>query len=259
MTVAELEILVDASIEPALKKIKSLMPQIKQHVTQAVTVAQKSMEKIDTKKVSKEIHEAFDPNDISELKIDGIKVTIKEIKGVSKEIQKLSGHIKQIEKQQIRITPKTQPLVQKQASVSGNTVQTTQQTKELSLWTKIVRQYYAYLDVAKKKISELKQETEKAKDKASIFKNHFNHIPKITQKITSNIKNMGTGLKSGLKHVLKYAMALFSLRSIYSVLSNSASAWLSSQNKGAQQLSANIEYMKYAMRKCICSCNRNSN
>lgn len=233
------------------------MPQIKQHVTRAVTVAQKSMEKINTKKVSKEIHEAFDPNDISELKIDGIKVTIKEIKGVSKEVQKLSGHIKQIEKQQISITPKAQPLALKQTNTSSNTAQ--QQTKELSLWTKIVRQYYAYLDVAKKKISELKQETEKAKDKASIFKNHFNHIPKITQKITSNIKNMGTGLKSGLKHVLKYAMALFSLRSIYSVLSNSASAWLSSQNTGARQLSANIEYMKYAMRKCVCSCNRNSN
>lgn len=46
---------------------------------------------------------------------------------------------------------------------------------------------------------------------------------------------------------MKYAGALFSLRSIYSTLSSSASSWLSSQNAQAQQLSANIDYMKYAM------------
>lgn len=58
---------------------------------------------------------------------------------------------------------------------------------------------------------------------------------------------MGSGMKSGLKSVLKYAGALFSLRTIYSTLSSSASSWLSSSNEQAQQLSANIDYMKYAM------------
>ena len=58
---------------------------------------------------------------------------------------------------------------------------------------------------------------------------------------------MGTGVKNGLGHILKYAMALFSLRSVYSVLSSCAQSWLSSQNAGAKQLSANINYMKYAM------------
>lgn len=53
--------------------------------------------------------------------------------------------------------------------------------------------------------------------------------------------------KNGLGHVLKYVGALVSLRSIYSALSGSAQSWLGSQNKGAQQLSADIEYMKYAM------------
>ena len=48
-------------------------------------------------------------------------------------------------------------------------------------------------------------------------------------------------------NILKYAGALFGIRSIYYALRNSANAWLSSQNKGAQQLSANIEYLKYAM------------
>lgn len=40
---------------------------------------------------------------------------------------------------------------------------------------------------------------------------------------------------------------MISLRSIYSTLSNCAQTWLSSQNTGAKQLSANIDYMKYAM------------
>ena len=79
-------------------------------------------------------------------------------------------------------------------------------------------------------------------------------IEKITAPL-ANIKNqvnkMSSGLKNGLGHVIKYATALFSLRGIYSILSNSAQSWLSSQNAGAKQLSANIEYMKYAMGSAL--------
>lgn len=75
----------------------------------------------------------------------------------------------------------------------------------------------------------------------------MNNISGITIKIKNQIKQWNGGIKNGLGHVLKYATALFSLRSVYSALSGSAQAWLGSQNKGAQQLSANIEYMKYAM------------
>ncbi len=76
---------------------------------------------------------------------------------------------------------------------------------------------------------------------------NMNKISTVTVKIKNQIKQWGTGMKQGLKQVLKYAAALFSLRSIYSALSSSASSWLSSQNSAAQQLSANIDYMKYAM------------
>lgn len=57
----------------------------------------------------------------------------------------------------------------------------------------------------------------------------------------------GNTFKLGIGQIMKYATALFGLRTIYSTLQQSASSWLSSQNSGAQQLSANIEYMKYAM------------
>ncbi len=103
--------------------------------------------------------------------------------------------------------------------------------------------------------SSFKQKIEQAKSSSKGLHNSFSKLPKITQKITNNIKGMDTGFKQGLGHVMKYAMALFSLRGIYSVLSNSARSWLSSQNAGAKQLSANIEYMKYSVRKCISACN----
>lgn len=136
-----------------------------------------------------------------------------------------------------------------------------------------VIKYNSLLDSAKSKVKELGGETSKtvnSQNKSNNFasllkskisqatsstkglKGTFNQIPKITQKITNNIKGMGKGLKQGVGHILKYATALFSLRGIYSILSSSASSWLSSQNLQAKQLSANIEYMKYAMRECIC-------
>ena len=99
--------------------------------------------------------------------------------------------------------------------------------------------------------SSFKQKIEQAKSSSKGLHNSFSKLPKITQKITNNIKGMGTGFKQGLGHVMKYAMALFSLRGIYSVLSNSARSWLSSQNAGAKQLSANIDYMKYAMGSAL--------
>ena len=60
----------------------------------------------------------------------------------------------------------------------------------------------------------------------------------------TKVKQIGTGFKQGLGHILRYAGALLSLQTIYSALSGSANAWLSSQNAGAQQLQANIDYLK---------------
>lgn len=139
------------------------------------------------------------------------------------------------------------------------------------LYTEI-ETYNKQLEQAKSKMAQLKQETnktgttqnrlgsffgafkqkiEQVRPSMSSIKNSFKGLPKITQNITNNIKGMGTGLRQGIGNVMKYAMALFSLRSIYSVLSGCANTWLSSQNAGAKQLSANIEYMKYAMGSAL--------
>lgn len=132
--------------------------------------------------------------------------------------------------------------------------------------------YNTLLDSAKSKMAELGQETtktgtsqnkltsflnafkskiEQAKGSMGNFKNIFSQIPKLTQNITNNIKGMGKNLRISIGHVLKYASALFSLRGIYSILSSSAQSWLSSQNAGAQQLSANIDYLKNALGSAL--------
>lgn len=95
--------------------------------------------------------------------------------------------------------------------------------------------------------SDLKGKLGQAKAGVDALRSIFSKIPNITKSITNHIKGMGKGVKTGLKQVIKYAGALFSLRSIYSTLSSSASSWLSSQSAGAKQLSANIDYMKNSL------------
>ncbi len=139
-----------------------------------------------------------------------------------------------------------------------------------SKWTNIVRQFYAYLDVIKAKMNAIKKEinnTATSQNKLTSFFNDFcskvkqavsntkgisknlKELPKITNKI--NFNGLNKGMKKGIGHVFRYAGALLSLESIYGLLSSSANAWLSSQNAGAQQLNANIEYMKYAMGSAL--------
>lgn len=85
----------------------------------------------------------------------------------------------------------------------------------------------------------------------NLIKKGAGAIGNVVKNIGTKTKGVGTGIKSGIGTVVKYAAALFSLRSIYSTLSSCAQSWLSSQNAEAKQLSANIEYMKYAMGSAL--------
>lgn len=135
-----------------------------------------------------------------------------------------------------------------------------------------IMKYNTLLESAKNKMAQLGKETnqtsanqnkltnfaknfkgklEQAKISTSGLKSSFNKIPKVTQNITNNMKGITTGLKGGLGNVLKIAGALFGLQTIYSTLRSAASSWLSSQNTQAKQLSANIDYMKYAMGSAL--------
>lgn len=89
--------------------------------------------------------------------------------------------------------------------------------------------------------------------KDGIFSNMKKCLPNmmqvsaLTDGIRNKIKQWGVGIKDGIGNVLHYATSLFSIKNIYSTLSGLAGVWMSSQNEGARQLSANIEYMKYSM------------
>ena len=300
MTVEELEIVVSASIEPALKEIKKLMPQIKQQVTQAVESAQKAMEQIDMKKTANKVQQAIqvvkkkidnlkksnEKNDIS-IKVNNQEAQ-KQISQVERQIDSLQKKISASQMKLNMVTPKLDAIMEqttKELTPDGissdnpaiqktinNSLAENKEYKSLAAQEeKLVQETKLYndqLDKAKAKLSQLKQETQqagsnqnkltnffgnykdkldKAKGSLETLKNVFGKLPNITKNMVGHIKKMGTGLKSGIGHVIKYAGALFSLRSIYNVLSSSAQSWLSSQNSGAQQLSANIEYLKYSM------------
>lgn len=105
------------------------------------------------------------------------------------------------------------------------------------------------------------KELQKSNTFANRLKNAIQQVKKQMDSSGSSSKKISNGLSSaqntaskmagklkvGLGQILKMAGALFSLQSIYSTLSNVANTWLSSQNSQAKQLSANIEYMKYAL------------
>ena len=69
----------------------------------------------------------------------------------------------------------------------------------------------------------------------------------VITKIKDRITQWGSGFKNGLSHVFNYLGSLISVQGILSRLGSFSNNWLSSQNSEAQQLTANIEYMKYSM------------
>lgn len=296
MTVEEIDIIVNASVEKALKEFEKIVPNIKKQMKQV----QEAFSRIDTKEMQNKVQQAIN---FVKKKVQNLKQSSKNnevaIKVNNKDAQKQISQIqKQIDSLQEKINARQMKLnvinpqidkivdeTRKSVTPEGikpndkamdttvnnalesNKGFTSLNSQAQKLYTEI-EMYNKQLSEAKNKMAQLEQEinqtattqnklgsffsvfkqkTEQVKNNMSNMKNSFKSLPKVTQNIYNNIKGMGAGLKRGLGNVLKYATALFSLRSIYSALSSSANAWLSSQNSQAKQLSANIEYMKYAI------------
>lgn len=300
MTVEEIEIIVTAKVEEALKEFNKIVPTVQKKMKEV----QESFSKVDAREMKSKMQNAieFVKRKIQNLKksSENSKIAIavtnedaqKQITQIEKEIDSLQ---KKINSRQLKldivnntldkIKNDTNQEVIKQMPEAGNkniTQETYKKLDENVSYQGLIKQsdklnseierYNVLLNGAKIKMGELEQQTsqtaisqsklasffggfkqkiDQVKPNMSNIKNSFKDLPKITQNVTNNIKNMGSGLKNGLGHVIKYAAALFSLRGIYSILSNSAQSWLSSQNAGAKQLSANIEYMKYAMGSAL--------
>lgn len=298
MTVEELEIVVTAKVEEAVREINKIIPAIKKQVLEATQTATKSFNSINMKEFSSKLNQAISNIKKKILKLtnknNAVKISAntqearKQITQLQKEIDSLQKKITSRE-MQLKITNSaldkissdTQNQVTSEMPEAGNKRIMTEKYNRLegnSEYVTLINQsdklnseimrYQTLLQSAKEEMAQLGQQTSQtattqftlssffgafkskivqAKSGVSGLKSGFQQLPKITQNITNNIKGIGKNMKNGLGQVLKYAGALFSLRSIYSTLSGCAQSWLSSQNEGAQQLSANIDYMKYAM------------
>lgn len=300
MTAEEIEIIVTAKIEDAVKEFNKIVPAVKEKMKQV----QEAFSKVNTRAMTSKLQQAVNSakkkmqnlkkssenNEIA-IKVNN-KDTEKQITQLEKEIDSLQKKITGRKMKLDIINPQMDKIVNDTRNqvvpdgiskndksmdtvvnnvLASNKDFTSLDSQARKLYTEI-EMYNKKLTEAKSKMSQLKQEAnqtatsqgkltsffsgfkqkiDQVKPSISNMKNSFKGLPKITQNITNNIKGMGTGLKNGLGHVLKYAMALFSLRGIYSTLSGCANAWLSSQNAGAKQLSANINYMKYAMGSAL--------
>lgn len=301
ITVEELDIVVQASVEQALTEFKKIVPQLKKtmkqvqdnlnnvnskgmvtKVQQAVQQVKQKVNEVKNTGVDKQLQSQFDKAGVSVQKYQGeleqvkeklrqvyaemdniqantwkaytpegvelgnkaIEPTVnKDLEG-NKQYQGLSKEATKLEQQIQNLNNKLNTTKQEYSQIAG---QIQEVTSKQGLWGNAVNKVRRIVDNVKKNIKGTKDNFEGVSVVTEKVKNGCSQILNVTTKVTSKIKQIGTGFKQGLRHVLKYAMALISLESIYGALSGIANSWLSSQNAGAQQLSANVEYIKYAL------------
>ena len=183
-----------------------------------------------------------------ELGNKAIEPTVNNDLSGNKQYQNLSKDASKLEGQIASLNSKLNTTKQEYGQIS---VQIQQTTAKQSTWNNIVNKVKATIAGIKKNTSNTGSAFQTVATISEKVKNGCSQILKITGRVVTKIRQIGTGFKQGLIHILKYAGALFSLQTIYSALSNSANAWLSSQNSAAQQLNANIEYMKYSMGSAL--------
>ena len=306
ITVEELDIIVQASVEQALTEFKKIVPQLKKTIRQVddnlnnvetkgmVTKVQQAVQQVKQKVnevkntgIDKQLQAQFDKAGTSVEKYQGqleqlkeklrqvyadmdtrqnkkwqeytpdgldinknpkvaqaIEPVVNKSLASDKTYQNLLKEASKLEQQITSLNSKLNTTKQQYNQIAG---QIQEVTSKQGLWENAVNKLKGIIDNVKKNIKGTKDNFEGVSAVTEKVKNGCSQILSVTTKVTSKIKQIGTGFKQGLRHVLKYAMALISLESIYGALSGIANSWLSSQNAGAQQLSANIEYMKYAL------------
>ena len=284
ITVEELDIIVQASVEQALTEFKKIVPQLKKtikqvesnlsnietkgmvaKVQQGVQQVKQKINEVKNTGIDKQLQGQFDRAGSSvekyqsqleqtkeklrqvyaemdniqantwkqftpegvELGNKAIEPTVNNALGDNKQYQELSKEATKLEQQITDLNSKLNATKQEYNQIAG---QIQQIIGKQNSWNNVV--------------NKVKNSINSLGNISSKIKGTFSELPNITNKVSTKITQMGKGLKQGLGHVLRYAGALLSLQTIYSALSGSANAWLSSQNAGAQQLQANIDYLK---------------
>lgn len=298
ITVEELDIIVQASVEQALTEFKKIVPQLKKtiqqvenglnnvdtkgmtnKVQQAVQQVKQKINEVKNTGVDKQLQTQFNRAGASVEKYqsqldqvkeklrqvyaemdniqvntwkaytpDGVEIGNKAIEPAvnndlssNKQYQNLSKEATKLEEQIVSINAKLNTTKQEYGQIAGQIQQT---TSKQSVWNNVVNKVKTAIAGIKKNTSSAGSAFQAVATISEKVKNGCSQIFKITSRVVTKIKQIGTGFKQGLGHILKYAGALFSLQTIYSALSGSANAWLSSQNAQAQQLQTNIDYLK---------------
>ena len=298
ITVEELDIVVQASVEQALTEFKKIVPQLKKTIKQV----EEGLNNVDTKGMANKVQQAVQQvkKKVNEVKNTGVDKQLQsQFDRAGASVQKYQGELDQVKeklrqvyaemdniqantwkaytpegvelgnsaiepavnndlagnKQYQNLSKEATKLEQQIQSLNGKLNETKQEynqianqiqvaTAKQSTWGNIVNRIKTAINGIKKNTSSTGSAFQSVATISDKVKSGCNQILKITGKVVTKIKQMGTGFKQGLTHILRYAGALFSLQTIYSALSGSANAWLSSQNAGAQQLQANIDYLK---------------
>ena len=291
ITVEELDIVVQASVEQALTEFKKIVPQLKKTIKQV----EDGLNNVDTKGMTNKVQQAVQQvkQKVNEVKNTGIDKQLQaQFDRAGASVQKYQGQLEEI-KQKLRqvyaemdniqastwkqytpdgvelgnkaiepsvnrdlegnkeyqnLSKEATKLEQQITSINSKLNETKQQYNQIAMQIQEVSSKQGIWGNA---INKIKNSMSSLKGSSDNIKKAFSQIPNITNKINTKITQIGKGLKQGLGHILRYAGALFSLQTIYSALSSSANAWLSSQNQAAKQLNANIEYMQYAMGSAL--------
>lgn len=255
------------------------MKEIKKAVKDTDGIGSEVFGKIDTAKVAKDVakvkkqvKEMFDPNNT---KINQLN---KEINALQNKVNQRQLKLDITNNVLDKIKADTNQQVIKEMPDAGNKLIKSETYSRLAKnvnYQALIKQsdklnskiseYNALLNNAKAKLSQIGVNSKNTKT-------HGNKLLEIIKQIRSHLsgagnsaKKMSSGLnaarnvankvsanlKVGLGQIMKIAGSLIGLRAIYSGLQSVANSWLSSQNAQAKQLSANIEYMKFALGSAL--------
>ena len=287
-TVEEIEIIVTAKVEEALREFEKIQPELEKKMQEM----SKQLSKIDFKPIGQKIQKTVQEvkNKIQVLKKstenDEVKIKVtnaeanEQITQLEKEIDSLQ---KKITSREMKLNVTTgaidkiryskQEEIRKQnpnisnvqvsnradSQLSSDTGYTSLISQADKLNTEIIK-YNSLLEAAKGKLNELKQNTSQvagaqnqtnANNTLKSMSSGLGRIVQSGNKVVNVFKKFTPNLSGGMKSLFTYATTLISLKSIYNGLSSAGKAWLSSQDSEAKQLSANIDYMKYALGSTV--------
>lgn len=275
MTVEELEIIVSAKIEQVKPQIQKVVKEIKEAVKNTDGIGSEVLGKIDTAKIAKEmtkvkkqVKDMFDTSDTKGMKINGKNL----INGINQSFKTLKGQ--KVDLGNVIEFRNYQNKLAQIATVAHKTKEAISSVGTVKYNTSAIQNFidsYGQKNDSKKVKLDVKN-PKKVKDELNQSTNSGNKLSKTIQQIkrlltgagnsakkissglntARNVANkVSANLKVGLGQIMKIAGSLIGLRAIYSGLQSVANSWLSSQNAQAKQLSANIEYMKFALGSAL--------